>query len=351
MAKYALLIQGPLLSIGKAGHIAEVKKRSLGKDEFISYDCRNNISKLVSDFGDLFDRIVVSTWENEVKAGDVWPGVEIVAEPDPGEVKRDEYVPRSINKYRQFIGIQNGLKVLKNSSIDYVVRIRTDQYLDLRELISLLNSQEEKNDTYEKIFVPFVRRDDFFVHDIYLAGTVQGLEKFCEAMIAYKKFEFIWCVHREMVLKHAFVNYKEYIKVKDSDYFTWWPSLGSSKATKKIFSFMFDNIFVPFPPAVFRTVVWRGTKLSEEHIRLQKIDSESTSVRKNLVNVPSFISTNWRRYYEFFHHNDNKPVSTRNKLVTIIARTAWEFWKLVRQLSKALGFTKFIYYLHRKVFS
>lgn len=347
MKKIGLIIQGPLVSTGKDGAKAHIPKTVLGEIGFVHYDCRENIQKIIDDFGGLFEAIVISTWDNEIRPGDVWSGATVVSLPDPGEVKRDEHSNRSRNKYRQFLGIRCGLIELeKNADIEYVVRIRTDQYLDLRELVDSFFARLEKAVSPEDIIgVPFTRPDDFFVHDIYLASRVQTLRKFCDAMLAFDMHEFIFCVHREMVLKHAYVNYRNIIAVRDRDYFPQWPPMGASTGTKRIFAFMFERVFVPLDPGVFRSVVWRGSPLSGEQIRDQQLDAVPS--KKNMITIPVLVSTDWERYFSFLHDTVGRKMAFSDNVVTKTGKICWDVWFVLRNVAKKAKITDAIYRLVR----
>lgn len=344
MRRIGLIIQGPLLSVGKDGRAAHAKKKGMRENQMIRYNCRDNIQRIIDDFGDLFDSIVVSTWENEIESNDTWSGATVVTLPDPGEVNRDAYDHRSRNKYRQFLGIRQGVTALKEvGNIEYVVRIRTDQYLNLRTLVSALErvvSCQEPG----AIYVPFVRPDDFFVHDIYLAGRVDAVAALCDAALAFDMFEFIPCVHREMVLKYAYLAYPNRIGVPGAAYFPWWPPCGASAETKRIFAFMFTHVFIPLPPEVFRTVEWRGTALNEGHIKAQYPVHQR---KKNIANVPMFVSINWFRYGRFVEETRGLTSSYVFRMKARLGRVCWRIWNILRSVAAYTRVTNIVYALLR----
>ena len=349
--KIGLIIQGPLLSVGKDGQRAHIPKVVLGEDGFVTYDCRDNIARIVSEFGHLFDKIVVSTWESEVRPDDHWDGVELLALPDPGEVRRTKFTSRSRNKYRQFFGILGGLKRLDEAYIGYAVRIRTDQYLDLEKLVNSLKMHGMQDDP-KRIWVPFTRPADFFVHDIYLAGHTGSLIGFCEAMLSFDQFEFIWCVHREMVLKYAYLQYRAQIGVPDWAYFPHWPPSGAAAETKRIFSHLFRTVFTPLDRDIFTSVQWRGTLLSNKHVVAQYIDSEkaSNSLRaKNILDVNAMISVDWGRYHAFLHETQGIATHAYTNAMDRLADRGWKLWNWLRALSRKLRVTRAVYRIAGKI--
>jgi|CXWL01.1.fsa_nt_gi hypothetical protein len=350
MKKIGLIIQGPLVSVGKDGRRAHIQKTTLGEAGFIQYDCRENITRVIRDFCDLFEVVVISTWDSEREARDVWEGAAVVSLPDPGEIQREVYTVRSRNKYRQFIGIRHGLiELQKLASVDYVVRIRTDQYLDLRALVASLQESVREHGEDSRLYVPFTRPDDFFVHDIYLAASVQTMRDFLDATIAFDCYEFISCVHRDMILKYAYAKYRDDINVPEWAYFPWWPPCGASKETKKIFSFMFMHVCTPLSSEVFRSVFWRGSALSEQHVDAQYLYVAPTQVRakKNILDVPALMSINWKRYFKFLAETKQRICSFTDLLQIAVGEVLWKYWNPLRDLAKQTRITALIYRLFR----
>jgi hypothetical protein len=351
--KIGLIVQGPLLSVGKDGSRAHIPKTTLTESGFVEFDCRENIKRVIAEFGHLFEAVVVSTWESELKPGDGWEGASIAASPDPGEVRRRQYVVRSRNKYRQFIGISRGIEELERiSAVDYVLRIRTDQYLDLDKLVQNISDQVEKNSVdSDVIFVPFTRPDDFFVHDIYLASATDTMKQFCDSVLDFDMFEFIHCVHREMILKYAYARYKDRIEVPEYAYFPLWPPMGASRDTKRIFSYMFKNIFRSLGAEVFETVIWRGSSLNDTHISAQfskrNLDRGGGNVKKNLLSVPNFISIDWKRYFLFLKETSARDQKITDQLHISLGVAGWKAWNKLRTLSRKLKITNFIYRITR----
>src|SRR3989344_3877342 len=133
--KIGLVIQGALLSVGRTGNKLHQTPEQLKKEGgVIEYDCRENIQKIIDDFGHLFDEIVVSVFDNQLKDGDGWRGAKIVSAADPGGIKQEGHY-KDNNKYRQFLSTLNGLKELEKSGVQYAVKTRTDIYLDLEKLV------------------------------------------------------------------------------------------------------------------------------------------------------------------------------------------------------------------------
>lgn len=306
METFGLLIQGPLVSFGKTGASAYIPEDKLKPEHLVEYDCRDNIRKIIEDFGHLFQRIVISTWDAELRAGDAWRGATIVSTPDPGGIE-ESGMYKANNKFRQFIGIRNGLvEMERHADISHVVRIRTDQYVDLGSLLRAYKTGITRFKSGSELYVSLMHPSAFLLYDFYFAAKLQVLKDFCDAVLAYGMFEFASNVHREIVLKHAYVQYRNEIGVPDWAYFPAPNSTVEKRAhaaTKKIFRFMFTNVYAPLPIGLFRSVVWRGSHWDERFIALKTNENKTrlhngTKSRMRMP-IPALVSIDWRRYAAF----------------------------------------------------
>jgi len=350
MKKVGLIIQGPLESFGKAGH----RKFEGSSPVLVRYDTRANIQKTINEFGSLFDTIVVSTWDSELKSGDQWVGATVVSMPDPGgNWNGREGSWKAHNRNRQFIGIQNGLAWLeKNSGIEYVVRIRTDQYVDLKELLS---SFEEHLQSTQGILgmmgVAFMRPGIFHVSDLYFASELKTMRMFLDAMLSHDRYEFLVDVHRDMVLKYAYSSFRGALGVSDWAYFPRQPRSGVNKKTKAIFSFMFKHVFVPLSEATLRSVVFRGSPLSDEYLKGMVVGenhspglSESGKVigrfsrffQYNNISVPAFLSIDWERYFAFRQTAGGNAPSFLERILIISGKLVGSAWILFEATARSI---------------
>lgn len=326
--KIGLVIQGAILSIGRAGNNLHASPGQLKKnDGMVHFDSRENIQKIIDDFGHLFDEIVVSVFDNQLKPGDNWPGAKIVSMPDPGGIKQEGHY-KDNNKFRQFISTLNGLNELEKSGVEYAVKIRTDQYLDVGKLVESFFEEIEKHPNKNSIGVTVMHPPTFLLHDLYFASNLKSMKKFCEAILAYDKFEFIDSVHREMVLKHAFVEYKDRIGVPEYAYFPISPPSGVCLETRKIFSYMFEHAYFDLDPEVFRGTIWRGTHYERDHVERLVEKRDPSRFRYNLFPL---ISIDWHRYFAFRKEAHNTRVGVMDKTKAQIGRLGWLLWNLARK--------------------
>ncbi len=324
MKKIGLVIQGPFISIGRTGdRMHENPENLMAKEGIVHYDCRENINRTIREFGHLFDEIVVSTWDNEIKSGESFTGAKLISAPDPGGIKWDR-VYKDNNKHRQFISTLNGILELEKNGIEYVVKTRTDIYLDLEKLLESFFANNTR-----KIGAAVVHPPNFLIHDLYFVAELKTLKDFCQAILAYDKFEFIPSVHREIVLKPAYVLYRKEIDVKDSAYFPNFPPDGVSGETRKVFNYMFDNVFFSLAPAIWKGTLWRGTHFSEDHFA-NLLGSKDKQQRR--YNLPALITTDWECYFAFRKGFFGAETSYPDKIKISIGRFGWRLWNLIRKM-------------------
>jgi hypothetical protein len=325
MNKIGLIIQGPLLSIGRSGLQLHERADALRTDVLTQFDCRENIRRIIRDFGSLFDAVVVSVRDDHREPGDGWPGAILVSSPDPGADKMGRSY-KDKNLLRHFVSIYWGAVELQKLGIEYAIKIRTDQYLDLRKLRDSFLTDIKKYDASEAIFVPVIHRPTYFIHDLYFAARTKTLLEFCESIISFKELECTSSVHRDIVLKYAHAKYRDAIGVPERAYFPVWPPCGVSSDTRKIFEDMFSNVFYALNPEVLRSTEWRGAKYEKDYV--DRLLDQGTGPRG--YNIPALISTNWERYFNFRLVTYGKSVSVRDGIIVWIGAWGWKCWDFIR---------------------
>ena len=144
--KFGLIIQGPLLSIGR-GVSSYKKKAETSENEIIKHQCDETIISNIENYGNVFEKIIISTWKDEkiskklseyIKSKN---NVEIYqfSKSDVPELPKLK-VPSSWSKemssimnvnnnLNQYTGCKLGLVKLEN--VDFVIRVRTDQEINI----------------------------------------------------------------------------------------------------------------------------------------------------------------------------------------------------------------------------
>lgn len=330
--KIGLVIQGPLVSVGRTGDkLHQSPEKLIREGGVINYDCRPNIERIIKEFGYLFDEIVVSIFDNQVKPGELFAGAKIISAPDPGGIPQVGHY-KDNNKQRQFISTLNGLMELEKGGVDYAVKIRTDIYLDLDKLVNSFFNIIEKRENKESIGTTVIHPSTFLLHDLYFISEFNALKKFCESLVGYDKFEFIASVHRDMLLKHAYVEYRKEIGVPDWAYFPVFPGGGVNKHTRKVFDYMFENVYFSLDPEIFRGTLWRGTYFERDHVT--SLVEGKRHHRK--YNIPALISIDWERYFNFRKEIGGRGINFMDKLIIWTGKTGWEMWQIIRKLGRKL---------------
>ena len=176
--KFSLLIQGPILSIGKTNINLKVGETN---DKFINFESENYIYENIKRYGSLFDKIIISTWSSEniyklkeliktfenvkiVQFDDIYKGIY------QKKFNNSKLIININNKLKMFNGINNSLTHFDSNEV--IIRIRTDQKVDLNKVICEL----------KKIKIPI----NFFYHtlpyrdyfqDFYFAANKRLMQK------------------------------------------------------------------------------------------------------------------------------------------------------------------------------
>lgn len=176
LGKIGLVIQGPLLSVGRDGAGNQV-----------SFDCTENIIEIHQKFGQFFDEILVSTWENEnvdlvKKLLDC--GVEVKQFQDPKNNQEKKLL--NDNRIRQFVSSKLGVDALR-SDIEWACKIRTDQSFNLNEFL-----------------------EDFVVtHNSYCDYSTVGERSFLQALAFYSSSPYAACDFAYMGHREVITNFFE----------------------------------------------------------------------------------------------------------------------------------------------
>lgn len=320
--KIGLVIQGALTSVGRTGHHMRQSPEELKKHGgIVEYDCRENINETIRKYGHLFDHIVVSVFDNQLKPGENFPGAVIVSAPDPGGIPQQGHY-KDNNKHRQFISTLNGIEELERKGVEYIVKTRTDISLDFAKLLESFFA----NDT-NKMGVTVMHPKTFLLHDLYFIAKLEMLKKFCEAIEAFGQFEFIPSVHRDMLLKHAYVEYRNKINVPDWAYFPHYPPVGVCAATREVFDYMFKHVYFNIDPEVFAKTLWRGTYFPDDHIA--SLTKGASGSRR--YSIPALIATDWKRYFHFRRETAGKSITPADKVVIVLGALGWDLWNLLKK--------------------
>ena len=266
--KVALLIQGPLKSIGRSGKTSSVDLHKIQSSDVIAYDCRKLISELVNKYGYLFEQIILSTWNDEILEFEE-NSIEIYKFNKDKVPKGDKsrawinnpYVSKN-NTFYQYYGCIFGLKKIRND-INHVVKIRTDQFINLEKIFNFMQKNYEK----DTVLVPKISLTKGPVfEDFYFAGSKKIINKFLDSIISKDKEGILLysdSPHINPLLKFAFAESKKTIFFEEKYYKKF--GYGSLEQYVILF-YIFNKYFRPFPFEIAKNMKWRGSKFGLNNI-------------------------------------------------------------------------------------
>ncbi|WP_018344824.1 WavE lipopolysaccharide synthesis family protein [Cytophaga aurantiaca] len=324
--KYSLLIQGPILSKGRSG---KTYKDKVAEQTIVNYDCLPNIKELLKNYSHLFSEVVLTTWKDEVLAEEelsAYPCKIVKLDNPTPEILLSEKVkfPTDINnKYKQFYSCLKGVEAFDASKCDYVVKVRTDQFFNINDLIEEHRTflKSSGSDVSHKLFVPFINKQKYLVNDFYFIGSYDVLRSVSKSMLAFNYFEFNSSVHLEISLKHSYLNYFKELNVNTRDYFVNTLDVNYSFQGNKIRNFLTAEFYQCFSSNVYGTLYWRGEKIvvedQYENTLAFNENFNTLFVREDLnVNKISFLNQikyiQLSRYLSFkYRDKDSLPVYIR----------------------------------------
>jgi len=203
--RIAVVIQGPMVSAGNSGAGTQMQ----------SFDCNANIRRLIDETRTVVDGYVLSTWQGQaVSVQD--EKLETLQLQDPGP-QQTFFSDTPNNELRQAYGCLEGVRyAIARFSPDYILRVRTDQYVDVPALLDHMLRVDAKFDDYRGagqlgfLFFPnMLSWSPYSVGDFFIGGHASDLARLFDAQVRYSKHSFVnvkpW-VHSDIVLRHAYGN-------------------------------------------------------------------------------------------------------------------------------------------------
>ena len=253
-SKFGVVIQGPLLSEGITGKGSNLPKHL--NTDVIKFDCIENIKKIRNVCHDLNIPFVCVFWkdENHIKK-DYLKNLlkDCYIEIDPpkeSHSRRNSSLSvkfRNTNRYRQIISTLSGTKFLKKMGIQYVIKIRTDMFVNIKAIIDDYNYLIEKRKK-PTLMVPAIVKskpdasmDFYFVckSDIF----INKLNKYLNSneLFINIHYDFFYKLNSISVL------FKIYIKI-----------FRGSKAMEKFIINSWNSNYAPSSLKTIKSIVWRG---------------------------------------------------------------------------------------------
>lgn len=258
MASLALLIQGPLLSIGSEGaHLSDRQRHvTVNTIRHLTHQC-----ELARAAG--FSFISLSTWRSDPLLDQLpvsLPVDQLTLLDDPIPCKAYDYQPVKDNRIRQFYGCHEGVKALHSAvRPDFLARIRTDQTLDFNLLAKTL----QRSMPGQLRVLAIGRKRCTHVFDFIIGGTTDDVERHYTALAAFDYFPLHDHIHFDIFFKDAWAECQSLAPatafVPRTPYFL--------DVQIPVFRHMFDIRLVPMPLALTQSICWRGSTLEESYLR------------------------------------------------------------------------------------
>ena len=222
LVKIGLIIQGPIVSIGRSGKSYHTPGPQVKSKHITKYNCKENIIRIIDNYREIFDQIILSTWDDETISCDL-EGVQIikmsknkVPKVDDWKGNQNKYIKKN-NMYFQFYSLKEACKLIMDD-ITHIIKIRTDQYLDLKKIEDFFKNDYQEN----TLVVPHLFKDNGKTPDFYIGANKKTFIFFVNSMFyKNKKVPLIFhnSVHYQICLKFGYLLFKDEIPI-DLKYYT-----------------------------------------------------------------------------------------------------------------------------------
>jgi hypothetical protein len=297
-ADIGVVIQGPIQSVGRV--LTDLK--------FRPYDSSDDVKTMLQTTLNLGSKPIVVTWQDQnidEFSSDEKEHIKKIPFPRVGIWKSLINDWNNNSKYRQYYSTLIGTLELKSRGCKYVIKLRTDNLVDIHQLISFVLSLDP-SEAEKYFYSPLINLDKpQMFYDFYSFSTISKMESFCNVMLYEKErttnihFDvfYRWTKH-ELKLKYCLLDinliYPKY------PYFT--------QAQLRLIREGLKEVFRPLPKEIWTTLYWRGEQLGVKGLKdqyrfadtaaesiLSNFDGmnykEIDKVSINYLSIPSFFIT------------------------------------------------------------
>jgi hypothetical protein len=267
-----IIIQGPIITSGNSGSGVYMNK----------LDCTDNIKHLISSSKHLAKGFILSTWQTEIPIL-LDDDVIVLRSNDPGPKPVIGFNSPS-NDFRQSFGCIAAInKAIELYNPLYILKIRTDQFLDLPTMINHMVAVNERSDIYKSVgqsgylfFPNMISWSPYSVGDFYIGGHAKDVQLFFEAQLKLSNhtfgYDFSW-LHSDIILRHAYHNLKNSLSLPDFYYF---PNITPSfrlqnllhrypikfhSSVLTLWCIILQKSVSFFPRSTHENMLWRGSKM------------------------------------------------------------------------------------------
>jgi hypothetical protein len=276
--KIGLLIQGPIISQGRTGS---------SPSNIVLHDSSSNVIDLIHNLSkNDFDEILISTWKSseslELSMSKELPSYVEFLHISENEMKNeciiDDIDNNSGSKYYQYYLTYRGILELKSKGIDYVIKCRTDQLIDLKKLKKFIVNQPNFDDRF---FVTHLEKNKpFWVNDFYFGASIKNMDNIFKSLLFSRSFS--GSVHTDLF--RAITNNSLTLSNEFPKLFVFLKNhklVAESKRYENYYKYIINDVIQPFPRSVYTSIIWRG-KLLHKKAYSEYIFSEENNI--NLYN-------------------------------------------------------------------
>ena len=315
-----VIIQGPIQSLGRV--LTDLK--------FRQYDSTNDVKMMLRAINEIGATPMVVTWLDQNIEGfsaEERENIERIPFPKGTAWRSFRNDWNKNSKYRQYYSTLTGVLKLKERGCQYVIKVRTDNLVDLHKLVAFIATLNP-TEVEKYFYTPLINLDKpHMFYDFYSFSSILNMERFCRVMIYEKErtnnihFDvfYRWTKHQigsQYSLSDIASIYPRY------PVFTW-PQLDLIRKG-------LAEVFRPLPKEIWSTLYWRGEQLGEQGLKDQYRFAETSAeeilnnfnsfnykksekVNINYLSVPSFFVTS--RVEVQLHKYSTRLSGAKHKLI------------------------------------
>lgn len=268
MPNVGLVIQGPLVSVGRSGANPEDLSKSHRFDTLADVKHAVAVAR-TSGFSPIF----VSTWKSSTHSDidEQLPDTDATLFlNDPIPCAAWAMQKEKDNRIRQAIGCAVAVSRMCDShSPDFIVRVRTDQWLDFAALRAAVSESRPGELRVLGIWRPRAVQ----LIDFVIGGTAVEVKRHYDALCAFDCHSFHDHIHFDMFFKDAYACLHSEVAPE----FFFPKTSYVLHEQLPIFRFMYARRLRPLPIEVIRSVRWRGDAFTEAYIHEHFLDMRAYS--------------------------------------------------------------------------
>ena len=266
ISEIGVVIQGPIQSVGRI--LTDLSHRT--------FDATQDVKKMICEAIEVGAHPIVSTWsgqslelfskdESDFISECVFPRAPV------SRFLRNDWGTNS--KYRQYYSTLVGVQELKKKKCKYVLKVRTDNYVDIKKLLHFISGLDE-SDAEKYVYTPLINLDKpHMFYDFYTFSSIIRLEEFCNVML-YEK-EITTNIHFDVF--YRWTKHVMNSKFSLQDVFLIYPNYPYfNPAQLELIRLGLSDAFRPLPKEVWTDLFWRGEQLGERGLKPQYRFADST---------------------------------------------------------------------------